>query len=414
MSEKTIEELYNERQARVLAAAACQQPDRIPVFGPFQKYPYQFAGVTFKQAMNDYALAREACHKFLDYFQPDADFGPIFPYPSQAMETIGWRPLRWPGHGLEDDDVMYQYVDGEYMTADEYDEFVYDPSGFMFGKWAPRQFTALQGFAQIPPWRRFMWTGWMNIGAIAGPELQETFRLLTKFAGEINEWWGHQAQYWGEMRAKGYPLAFAAWDWPPFDIIGDTLRGTRNILADMRRRPSKLHDALEVATKIFIEYGSGAAGAPLPFTWTWVHKSTREFMSDAQFKEFYWPYLRKGLLALIDKGVIPVIYWEADWESRLEHVADIPAGKIIYHLSNTNFERAWDVLGGHVCLMGNVPNVMLLGGTPDDVKAYCKRIIDYTKGKPGLIMDAAVMLDEARPENLKAMFDFTRGYGVYR
>jgi uroporphyrinogen-III decarboxylase len=57
---------------------------------------------------------------------------------------------------------------------------------------------------------------------------------------------------------------------------------------------------------------------------------------------------------------------------------------------------------------------MLLGGTPDDVKAYCKRIIDYTRGKPGLIMDAAVMLDEARPENVKAMFDFTREYGVYR
>ena len=111
-------------------------------------------------------------------------------------------------------------------------------------------------------------------------------------------------------------------------------------------------------------------------------------MSDSQFKEFYWPYLRKGLLALIDKGITPVIYWEADWESRLEHIADIPYGKIVYHLSNTNFERAWDVLGGKVCLMGNVPNVMLLGGTPDDVKAYCKRIIDYTKGKPGLIMEA--------------------------
>jgi hypothetical protein len=29
-------------------------------------------------------------------------------------------------------------------------------------------------------------------------------------------------------------------------------------------------------------------------------------------------------------------------------------------------------------------------------------------------MDAAVMLDEARPENLKAMVDFTKEYGVYQ
>ena len=108
------------------------------------------------------------------------------------------------------------------------------------------------------------------------------------------------------------------------------------------------------------------------------------------------------------------MYWEADFESRLEHIADMPYGKIIYHLSNTNFERARHVLGGKVCLMGNVPNVMLLCGTPDDVSGYCKRIIDYTKGKTRLIMDSAVMLDEAKPENLKAMFDFTKEYGVYR
>ena len=57
MSEKSVEELYKEREARVLAAARCEQPDQIPVFGPFQKYPYQFAGVTFKEAMNDYAVA---------------------------------------------------------------------------------------------------------------------------------------------------------------------------------------------------------------------------------------------------------------------------------------------------------------------------------------------------------------------
>ena len=56
----TVEQLYAERLARVKAAAACQPVDQVPVFGPFQKYPYQFAGVKFVDAMNDYALAREA------------------------------------------------------------------------------------------------------------------------------------------------------------------------------------------------------------------------------------------------------------------------------------------------------------------------------------------------------------------
>jgi uroporphyrinogen-III decarboxylase len=284
----------------------------------------------------------------------------------------------------------------------------------MLRKWAPRQYAALEGFAQFRPWRLFMWTDWMNHGSFISPELQKSLALFKKAEEQMTEWWGSQAKYWDEIKAKGYPLAFAGWDWPPFDIIGDTVRGTHNILADMRRRPSKLHEALEVATRIFIEYGSGSAGAPLPLVWVWVHKSTREFMSDAQFKEFYWPYLKKGLLALIEKGIIPVIYWEADFESRLEHIADMPKGKLIYHLSGTNAQKAADVLKGTVCLAGNVPNIMLLSGTPDDVKAYCKKQIDTIGKNGGLIMDTEFMLDEAKPENLKAMFDFTKEYGVYR
>ena len=413
MPDKSPQELYAERMQRVKDVVALKVPDRIPVFGPFQKYPLTFGGITVKQAMNDYAAARAACHKFVDYFQPDLDFGPIFAYPAKAMETLGWNAFKWPGQGLGDD-TMYQYVEGEYMSADEYDEFIYDPSDFMMRKWAPRQFKALAGFSQIVPWRRLMWAGWMNFGFFASPEMKESLRLAEKASGEVNEWWGSQAQYWGELQAKGYPLAYAGWDWAPFDILGDTLRGTHQILADMRRRPGKLHDALEVATRICVEYGSGAASAPLPLCWVWIHKSTREFMSDGQFREFYWPYLRKALVTLIDKGVIPVIYWEADFSSRLEIIGDVPPGKMIYHLSNTNYEKAKAVLGGVTALMGNVPNMTLLSGTPDDVRAYCKKLIDVAGKGGGLIVDSAIMLDEAKPENLKAMFDFTREYGVYR
>ncbi|MGA2765034.1 MAG: hypothetical protein ABSG17_16915, partial [Spirochaetia bacterium] len=144
MATKSPQELYDERVKRTLDAAAGRVPDRVPVFGPYQKYPYSFAGLTFKEAMNDYAAARAACHKFVDYFQPDLDFGPIFAYPARAMEILGWKAFKWPGHGLADD-AMYQYVDGEYMKAEEYDEFVQDPSDFMLRTWAPRQFSALEG-----------------------------------------------------------------------------------------------------------------------------------------------------------------------------------------------------------------------------------------------------------------------------
>ena len=404
---------YAARLARVRDVIALRTPDRVPVFGPYQKYVYTHAGLTMREAMNDYAAARAACHTFVDRFQPDLDFGPILAYPAKPMETLGYRAFRWPGHGLPDD-AMYQYVEGEYMTAAEYDDFINDPSDFMFRTWAPRQFAALDGFAKPAPWRRFMWSGWMGLGALASPEARRSMQAAIQAGEEVDAWFASVGQYTAETNAKGYPLAYAGFDWAPFDILGDTLRGTTSILADMRRRPDKLHDALKVATRIFVEYAAPAASAELPIVWIWVHKATREFMSDAQFREFYWPYFREGLLALIELGITPLVYWEADFESRLEAITDVPKGKLIYHLAGTDPEQAREALAGTVCLMGSVPNIQLLAGTPDDVRATCRRLIDTLGRDGGYIMDTAVMLDEAKPENLAAMIEFTKEYGVYR
>lgn len=89
-------------------------------------------------------------------------------------------------------------------------------------------------------------------------------------------------------------------------------------------------------------------------------------------------------------------------------------GRAFNRTAQTDIAKAKAVLGDTVCIMGNVPNGLLLAGTPDDVKDYCKMAIDIAGKDGGYIMDTAVMLDEAKPENVKAMFEFTRQYGVYR
>jgi uroporphyrinogen-III decarboxylase len=75
--------------------------------------------------------------------------------------------------------------------------------------------------------------------------------------------------------------------------------------------------------------------------------------------------------------------------------------------------KAKEVLGDTVCIRGNVPLSILVAGTSDDVKAYCKKLIDVCGKGGGFIMDAATGLDDAKPENVRAMFEFTKEYGVY-
>ena len=98
--------------------------------------------------------------------------------------------------------------------------------------------------------------------------------------------------------------------------------------------------------------------------------------------------------------------------SRLETIGDIPRGKAVYAFERTDLLRAKAVLGNQVCLKGNVPVSLLATGTPDDVRDYCKRLIDGVGKEGGFMMDSSTVVDDAKPENVKAMFDVTREYGV--
>jgi len=99
----------------------------------------------------------------------------------------------------------------------------------------------------------------------------------------------------------------------------------------------------------------------------------------------------------------------------LEIIKDIPRGKAIYWFERTDVFKAKAILGDRVCIRGNVPSTLLCTGTPDEVKHYCKKLIDVVGKDGGLIVDGDVgIADEAKPENVKAMTDFTKEYGVYR
>ena len=410
---KTAEEQYQERKQRILDAIALKEPDRVPIVGPYQQFPYQYAGVTFRDAMEDYALAREVCHKFVDDFEPDADFGPIFAYPSKPMETLGIKWFKWAGHGLPDD-TMYQFIEDEYMSAEEYDEFLYDPSHFMASKWLPRSFKALEAFENYPAMRRMMWFGWTGLFTpFASPEMREALETLMQAGSELGEWFGSLGQYGQEIKEKGFPQAYAGLDWTPFDIIGDTLRGTRGIMGDMIRRPDTLLKAIDVATEIAIEYGMGAAGADLPFCWIWPHKGSAGFMSDEQFAKFYWPPMRTLIEELITHDVTPVVYFEGDENPRLKYFTEVPPGKVWFHFATMDMAKAKETLGDIACISGNLPSYLLLSGTPDEVRDYAKKLIDTCAPGGGYIMDTSIMLDQAKPENVKAMFEFTKEYGVY-
>ena len=75
--------------------------------------------------------------------------------------------------------------------------------------------------------------------------------------------------------------------------------------------------------------------------------------------------------------------------------------------------RAKEILGRTACIVGNVPLSLLNTGTVDEVREYCKNLIDVAGKDGGFILASGGVIDKAKPENVRTMIDFTREYGVY-
>lgn len=416
MSE-SAEELYRQREKRVNNAIALKKPDRVPIMVLFGFFPARYSGFTVREVMYDPEKMWRAQWKTLTEFQPDMDQNPYFlRYLGPILETLDFKQLIWPGHGMKADHT-YQFVEGEYMTADEYDHFLLDTTDFMMRRYWPRVCGGLKGLEKLPPLHNII-SYYMGIptgfGAFSLPEVIEAVDVLKKAGQESARIGGYARKYSEKARAEGFPLQVGAISQAPYDTLGDFFRGTKGVMLDMYRRPEKVIKACEHILPFMIEMavnGYKVSGNPRVFIP--IHKGLDGFMSLEQFKKFFWPTLRELMVALIKEGLNPCPLWEGDCTSRLDIIKDIPEGKACYAFEATDMIKAKEVLGGKVCIRGNVPLSILVTGTSDDVRRYCKNLIDTVGRDGGYIMDSSTGLDDAKPENVKAMFEATREHGVY-
>jgi len=94
-------------------------------------------------------------------------------------------------------------------------------------------------------------------------------------------------------------------------------------------------------------------------------------------------------------------------------MADVPVGKVCYWFDHVDMVKAKEVLGDVACLAGNVPLALLTVGTTDQVRSYCKELIDTVGRDGGFILGPSGQTDDVKVENVKTMIDFTKEYGAY-
>ncbi len=414
-SSPEAEEAYKARVTRFIKAICLEEPDRVPVELPVGYVPAYYAGVDLKTVMYDYKELSRAWIKFMREFEMDAFTGPGLVYSAKTLEDLDYRLHLWPGHGLADDGVAYQYVEGEYMQADEYDAFINDPAGWLLTTYLPRTTAALGGFRKLGPLTSLIGVPAAFIAQFGDPEVRESVQKLLDAALETMKWRDAVSEAVRAAREAGLPTMSGAMSGAPFDRMGDSLRGTKGIMMDMYRRPEKLLEAMERITPMLVEQAVRIANtSECPVILMPLHKGTGGFMSNKQFEKFYWPTLKKVMMAYIDEGLVPMPFAEGDYEPRLDIITDMPKASVIWLFEVMDMAKAKKTVGAHACIAGNLPVSILCTGTPDDVKRACRKLIETCAPGGGYILAAAAQIEKGNQDNLRAMMEAAKEYGVYK
>ncbi len=413
------EEAYRTRAQRLIDAICLHKtPDRVPV--PLlvaELYPLVRAGLSARDGMYDFARASRAFVDFNREFQPDSMVNlSVGTLPGRMFELLDYRMYSWPGHGCPENSV-FQYNEEEWMKAGEYDRLIEDPTDFMQRTFLPRIAGAFAGFARFG--RIFSLTSITKtpgyVASWGDPRVIESLERLLAAGKAAAAWSEGLVQTQTRLKAMGFPQLAGPGPAAPFDLLGDFLRGTREFAMDLFRRPEKVVAACERLAPLMVRWILDSTTPETPPCLFWpLHKGSDGYLSAEQFETFYWPTLRAVALGLIAEGFIPLFFGEGKLDSRLETIAaDLPKGKTVWLLDRTDMALAKATLGKVAAIQGNVPLSILQMGTPESVREYCRKLIETAAPGGGFLLDSGAVIHQGNDDNLRAMIQAARDYGVY-
>ncbi|MCK4762401.1 MAG: uroporphyrinogen-III decarboxylase [Candidatus Aminicenantes bacterium] len=374
-------------QERFDAAVNLRKPDRVPVCPLGFLFAGPLTGMTMAEFYTDLDAATAAQRKIF------ADLGGwdvvglsggtmTDPFPLTAIYP---NKMKLPGRDLPENAIM-QFDESEpAMVVEDYDIIIKKGwNHFFFSHLLPR---IMPGYG----------------GGIFGTikAISKLLRFQKSFKKDIRYW-----------ESRGIPSLVGMACVVPYEMFS-TARTLQQFILDLYRHPDKVTAAMDAALPDVIKTtlrGTKALGVPRVFLAG--ERGAGDVINPQQFDQFYFPWLKKLVNALIDAGITPLFHFDSNWDRNLSYFKEFPKGKCILDLdSATDIFKAKEILDGHMCLMGDVPAPLLTLGTPEEVSDYCKKLIDEVGRGGGFILSSGCSVPyDAKFENIKAMIDTAKTY----
>jgi Uroporphyrinogen-III decarboxylase len=391
-------ESFDKKSKRYLTAMKNEKPDRVPIRPFAAEFIAKYAGFTVQEVTHEYSKAFEATKKCAKDFQWDATIANMVFVWTGFVDHFGQKYYRIPGIDLPAD-MNFQYIEppdeeNAYMKEDEYDDFIESPMEFLLNIWLPRISKFAVPMGEPNTSRNNL--AWLK----GGMAMMEYLGEFGKATGEIIDETGCAPAIFGSYKA-------------PFDILGDKLRGFRQVCADVYRFPDKVQAAVEAMAPHILQDALTSSDPLKTFpNVIWLHRGT--LFSDLMYQRYFWPTLKYIIEELFKEGHQTLWYGEGDWSRWYNYTRQLPEKSIIYHVDKEDIFEAHRQLGDKFAISGGVPNDLLAYGSKEEVMNHCKKIFETVGKDGGYILDAgAIIQGDAKTENIQALTDAVMRYGIY-
>ena len=362
-----IPESNDPRWERLRKAIALEPVDKVPVCLEGVAWCARVIGMTLEEFLSDANISTQAeIDSFKLVGNADCVNNPSFS--SSALNFIWMTGVKRPGFEVGPDEP-WQVEESGLMKPEDYDAILE--------------------------------MGWP---AFQAQFLNERIRpgLLEEFVGYLQK----GPSVIEQCTAADMPYLSMAIVMQPFESLCGGRTFTQFIL-DLYRMPDKVE---EVMQSMFVGLNdaaiAGCAAMGAPGVWVGGWRSASKMLSQPLWDRFVWPYVKECVRQTDEAGLIPILHFDSDWTRDLPRLLELPAKKCILSLdSMTDIRKAKEILGDHMCIMGDVPPALLSSGTPEQVFEHCKKLVKDI-GPTGYILQSGCDIPVDAPlANVKAMAD---------
>ncbi len=215
-----------------------------------------------------------------------------------------------------------------------------------------------------------------------------------------------------EYQKRGAFILYAQPNNHPFFTLS-LARSMVKFTEDLFYRPEMVERALKKMTEEFIEFGLMLCEmANLKNTKVIEERAGGAIYPLRVFDRFWWPYTQQIVEAFHSRGIMSSFHLDTCWDKNLHYFKELPRKSAMIELDGTtNIFAAKDILRNHMCIASDIHPALMSLGKPEEVAAYCRKVIDEVGDDGGHILSTACGLPAAaKKENFIAMLETGKTY----